>query len=149
MINGLLIDTHIWLWFASLNPRLHQPGRTAIDAAIRSGRLRVSVISLLEISQLEAAGRLHLNMPVEEWVQATLTLPGLKVIELELPIILDAHRLPGIFHKDPANRILVATARHHELTLLSEDKKILEYAQQGYVHACSSTEKGQFPPPAS
>ncbi len=144
MINGLLIDTHIWLWYASLNPRLHQPGCTAIDAAIRSGRLRVSVISLWEISQLEAAGRFHLNMPVEEWIQATLALPGLKVIQLELPIILDAHRLPGEFHKDPADQILVATARHHELTLLTEDKKILEYAKQGYVHACSSTETDVF-----
>ena len=140
MIDGLLIDTHIWLWFANLNPRLQQPGRRSIDAAIRSGRLRVSVISLWEISQLEAAGRLHLNMPVEEWMQAALALPGSKVIELELPIILDAHRLPGEFHKDPADQILVATARHHELTLLTEDKKILDYAQQGYVHACSSTE---------
>ena len=140
MINGLLIDTHIWLWYASLNPRLHQPGCIAIDAAIRSGRLRVSVISLWEISQLEAAGRLHLNIPVEEWIQATLTLPGLKVIQLELPIILDAHRLPGEFHKDPADQILVATARHHGMTLMTEDKKILRYAQQDYVRACSSTE---------
>lgn len=142
MINGLLIDTHIWLWFASPDPRLRRAGQIAIDEAIRSGKLRVSVISLWEISQLEAAGRLHLNMPIEEWMQAALALPGLKVIELELPIILDAHRLPGEFHKDPADQILVATARHHELTLLTEDKKILEYAQQGYVHACSSTEKG-------
>ncbi len=120
------------------------PGQTAIDDAIRTGRLRVSVISLWEISQLEAAGRLHLNMPVEEWMQATLTLPGLKVIELELPIILDAHRLPGEFHKDPADQILVATARHHELTLLTEDKKILDYAQQCYVRACSSAETDQL-----
>ena len=141
MIGGLLIDTHIWLWFAGQNPRLRPAGQTAIDNAIHSGRLRVSVISIWEISQLEAAGRLHLNMPIEEWMQAALSLPGLKVIELELPIILDSHRLPGLFHKDPADQIIVATARHRELTLLTEDKKILEYAQQGYLRAYASTQK--------
>ncbi len=73
-------------------------------------------------------------------MQASLALPGLKVIELELPIILDAHRLPGEFHKDPADQILVATARHHGITFITEDKKILDYARQGYVLACSSAE---------
>ncbi len=138
MSKGLLLDTHIWLWFALPDQRLAAPAREAIEQAITAGNLRVSVMSIWEISMLEAASRIHLGIPVNEWMEIALALPGLTCLPLETPLILDAHRLPGDFHKDPADRLLVATARHFNLTFVTEDRKILDYAQQGYVQAYSS-----------
>ncbi len=141
MSKGLLLDTHIWLWFALPDQRLATPAREAIEQAITTGNLRVSIMSIWEISLLEAAGRIRLSMPIDEWLEKALALPGLTCLPLETPLILDAHRLPENFHKDPADRIQVATARHFNLTLITEDRKILDYARQGYVQACSSSDK--------
>lgn len=141
MNNGLLMDTHIWLWFAQPDKRLKAPGRQAIENAIATGTLRVSIMSIWEISLLEAAGHIHLGEAMDEWLDKALKLPGLQCLPLETPAIIDAHRLPGEFHRDPVDRLLVATARHHGLTLISEDRKILDYAHQGYMRACSSSNK--------
>ncbi len=141
MSKGLLLDTHIWLWFALPDRRLAAPAREAVEHAIAAGNLRVSIMSIWEISLLEAAGRIHLGMSIDEWLEKALALPGLTCLPLETPLILDAHRLPGNFHKDPADRLLTATARHHDFTLITEDSKILDYARQGYVRACSSSDK--------
>ncbi len=142
MSKGLLLDTHIWLWFALSDQRLAAPAREAIEQAITVGSLRISIMSVWETSMLETTGRICLGNPVNEWMEMALALPGLTCLPLEVPHILDAHRLPGSFHKDPADRLLVATARHHDLTLITEDRKILDYAQQGYVRASASSDKG-------
>ena len=134
---GLLIDTHIWLWYAQGHTRITPSTLAAMESAIDTATLRISVMSIWEISLLEAAERIHLGLPVEAWIDNALALPGLKTIALETPIIVDAHRLPGLFHKDPVDRLLVASARHYEILLLTEDDKILQYARQGYVRACS------------
>jgi len=104
MSKGLLLDTHIWLWFAQPERRLKKPGRVAI------------------------LGRIHLGAPIDEWMKKALALPGLQCLQLEPALIFDAHRLPGDFHRDHIDRLLVATARHHSLTLITEDRKILDYA---------------------
>ncbi len=142
MSKGLLLDTHIWLWFAQPERRLKKPGQEAIERAIAGGSLRISVMTVWEISQLDALGRIHLGAPIDEWMEKALALPGLQCLQLEPAVIFDAHRLPGDFHRDPVDRLLVATARHHGLTLITEDRKILDYARQGYVRACSSDNKG-------
>ncbi len=136
---SLLLDTHIWLWFAEPSTRLRQPARDAIEAAVASGQgLCVSIMSIWEISLLTAKGRTHLSQPVELWMEKALALPGLKVLPLEPALIFDAHRLPGDFHADPADRLIVATARYHELTLITDDRKILDYGAQGYLRARAS-----------
>lgn len=141
MNNGLLMDTHTWLWFAVPDRRLKPPGRQAIENAITDGALRISIMSIWEISLLEAAGHIHLGMPIEEWLEKALQLPGLQCLPLAPPVILDAHRLPGTFHRDPIDRLLVASARIHDLALLTEDRKIRDYARQGYVRARSFNDK--------
>jgi len=135
------MDTHIWLWFARHDKRLKMPGQKAIDQAITQGQLRISIMTLWEVSQLEAAGHIHLGTTIDAWTEKALALPGLQCLPLQPTLIFDAHRLPGNFHRDPADRLLVASARHHDLTLITEDRKILDYAQQGYVRACSSSDK--------
>lgn len=138
MSHGLLMDTHIWLWFALRNPRLRPPARKAIDRAVNTGELQVSIMSVWEISLLEAKGHIRLGMHIADWMAHALALPGLEVLPLEPALIFDAHRLPGQLHADPADRLLVATARHCDLIFITEDRKILDYARQGYLRACSS-----------
>ena len=146
MSGSLLLDTHIWLWFAEASRRLKTPAREAIESAVASGEgLSVSIMSIWEISLLTAKGRIHLGMPVDAWVEKALTLPALKVMPLEPALIFDAHRLPGDFHADPADRLIVATARHHELTLITDDWKILDYGAQGYLRARASHDKELMP----
>ncbi len=142
MSHGLLLDTHVWLWYAIPSPRLKQPAREAIDNAVNQRRgVYVSAMSIWEISLLESKGQLRLGSRVEHWVEQALALPGLHVMPLEVGVILDAHRLPGHFHADPADRLIVATARHHGLALITEDRKILDYARQGHLCAHTTADK--------
>ena len=138
-----LMDTHIWIWYAMQNPRLGTAGRELIERSVYEGGLAVSIMTLWEISLLESKGRIRLGAPAAEWLDNALTLPNLKVLPLELPLILDAHRLPGSFHPDPADRLIVATARHHRLTLITDDRKILDYGSQGYLRARASTDMAE------
>ncbi len=136
-----LMDTHIWIWYAMQNPKLGVAGRELIERSVHEGGLAVSIMTLWEISLLESKKRIHLGTSAAEWLDNALILPNLKVLPLELPAILDAHRLPGNFHPDPAGRLIVATARHHNLTLVTDDRKILDYAGQGYLRAHASGDK--------
>lgn len=141
MTGGYLIDTHVWLWYGLQNPRLKEPARDAIERAVKTGGLAVSIMSPWEISLLESKGQITLGMSAEEWLVDALKLPNLVVLPLELPIILDAHRLPGNFQADPADRLIVATARHQRLTLITEDQKILDYARRGHLRAHATGDK--------
>ncbi|HEC18007.1 MAG TPA: PIN domain-containing protein [Gammaproteobacteria bacterium] len=126
--------------------RLKKPGREAIERAIAGGSLRISVMTVWEISQLDALGRIYLGAPIDELMEKALALPALQCLQLAPALIFDAHRLPGDFHRDPIDRLLVATARHHGLTLITEDCKILDSARQGYVRARSSSDKELLKP---
>lgn len=136
-----LMDTHIWLWYALRNPRLGQAAREVIEHSAKAGGLAISVMTLWEISMLESKGRIKLSESAAQWLEEALTLPKLVVLPLELPVIIDSHRLPGNFHPDPADRLIVATARYHNLTLITDDDKILDYGRQGYLRACASDDK--------
>ena len=133
-----LMDTHIWIWYGMRNPRLGVAGRELIEDSVRKGGLAVSIMTLWEISLLESKRRIHLGTSAAKWLDDALALPNLKVLPLELPVILDAHRLPGSFHPDPVDRLIVATARHYNLTLITDDRKLLDYAEQGYLRAHAS-----------
>lgn len=84
---------------------------------------------------LEAKGRLTLQLPVVEWVHQALRLPGLTLIPLTPEIAVDSTRLPGHFHGDPADRIIVATARQTGATVMTADRQILDYGARGLVRA--------------
>ena len=130
----LLLDTHIWLWFAlgdenRLGTRLQIP----IEAASNSGGLIVSAISVWEIGMLEAKGRITLGMPCEKWMEAALALPGLRLIGLTPEIAIASSRLPGELHGDPADRILAATARCQDAVLMTADERLVEYGKAGFM----------------
>lgn len=133
----LLLDTHIWLWFALGNSvRLGEGARRQIEEAAHTGKLTVSAITLWEIAMLEAKGRIILGTPCEKWIKQALKLPGLRLIGLEPEIAVAAPHLPGEFHPDPADRILVATARALDATLATADQRIIAYGKAGYLRVC-------------
>jgi PIN domain nuclease of toxin-antitoxin system len=86
-----------------------------------------------EIGMLESKGRLLLNLPCEAWVREALKTPGLTLAPLTPEIAVDSTRLPGAFHGDPADRIIVATARRLGARLLTRDRKLLEYGRKRHV----------------
>ena len=126
-----LLDTCAWI-DALLAPELLSPAAREIIGG--SERLHLSTISLLELARKEAIGKITLNMPCQEWL-ATIALPPGKISLLTMTpeIVVDATRLPGSFerdgkpHKDPADQIITATARHRGFTLLTSDQVLLDY----------------------
>jgi PIN domain nuclease of toxin-antitoxin system len=130
----LLLDTHYWIWFqAGSADQIHDKALKAIESAAARGRLLLSVISVWELGMLEAKGRIRLQRPCEEWVREALAMPGLEVVPLTPEIALDSSRLPGGFHGDPADRIIVATARIRAARLLTRDQKLIDYGRSHHV----------------
>lgn len=109
--------------------------RRVIDEASMSGRLRLSVITFWEISLLASRNRLQLGKPAATWIADSLTPPGPHVDPLSEKIAVEAGELPGGFRSDPADQIIVATARITGATLMTRDRRILDYAAAGYVNA--------------
>lgn len=132
---GLVIDTHVWLWLEADPDRLGKPARARIEQAARAGRLWVSVMSVWEIGMLVAKDRIRLSMPVDEWVRQASATPGMQMLGVIPEIALESTRLPDAPHGDPVDRLLIASARVHNLTLVTADEKILAYAEQGHLKA--------------
>ena len=130
----LLLDTHVWFWFAvGRTERLNASVHKKISAAAHGGKLAVSAISVWEIGMLEAKGRITLGMSCEKWVTTALALPGLRLIGLEPEIAIASSRLPGETHGDPSDRILAATARARDAVLATADERLVEYGKAGFM----------------
>ena len=136
----LLLDTHVWLWLAFGTPEKLRPGaRKALEQAGASSPLLVSIISVWEVALLESKKRLRLPMSVSEWVERALDRPEIRLIGLEhASSVIDSCRLPGDFHPDPADRLLVATARRENAVFVTQDRKILEYGAGGHVRVMAA-----------
>jgi PIN domain nuclease of toxin-antitoxin system len=129
-----LLDTHIWIWWMiGADPLRSSPARERIARAIDEESARVSVISVWEVGMLEAHKRISLTVDVETWTRQALSSPGLSLAPLTPDIALASSRLPGEIHGDPADRMLIATARSLGATLVTRDRRILEYSQAGHV----------------
>jgi len=130
----LLLDTHCWLWteFGDVE-KFSRRARRLIETAAQSGELRVSVISVWEVGMLQAKGRLKLKMSCAEWVHQALATPGLSLASLTPEIAIESSRLPGELHADPADRILIATARVNGARLLTKDERLLDYGRQRHA----------------
>lgn len=134
MKDGLLLDTHAWLWFGLGDAKRIKPAAVArIQRAREAGLLAVSVISVWEIGLLDLRRRITLGRPCEEWIAQALALPGLRLVGLDPSVALAANRLPWDCHGDPADRILIATARHLDIPLVTADASIQSYAAQGHL----------------
>lgn len=130
----LLLDTHCWLW-AQLGQidRLSRRAVAAVRVAESAGNLRISVISVWELGMLEQLGRVALPMNIRSWVNEALTKPGISLMPLTPEISIESSNLPGNLHGDPADRIIVATARASNATLLTKDQRLIDYSGQRHV----------------
>lgn len=131
----ILLDTHVLVWLVEDDGRLGPGARSQLERTRDAEGLGVSAITPWEIAMLVAKGRLHLALEVGVWVDRALSLPGVALLPIEPAIAVDSVRLPGEFHADPADRLIVATARHWPATLLTGDKAILRYAAGGHFDA--------------
>ena len=122
----IVIDTHIWVWWVHDLPEL-EPWMRKILTNQQDQSVLVSAISCWEIARLVAGGRLDLGRPILDWFAAAFNNPGVVLTELTPTIAVDSNNLPGNFHKDPADRIIVATARVLGCPLLTADAKIRSY----------------------
>jgi PIN domain nuclease of toxin-antitoxin system len=87
----------------------------------------VSLISLWEVAKKVEKGQLVLDRPLDDWLDLATAPPGLQLVELTRPILVESCRLPGPFHGDPADQIIVATARDREAVIVSRDDRIRRY----------------------
>ena len=120
-----LLDTHIWIWSQENPEQLGQKSRRELGD-IAQERF-VSAISTLEIARLIHLGLVRLRHRFTEWKQFSLAELNAATLDLTKEIAWEAYNLPGRFHNDPADRVLVATARIANLTLITADDLILRY----------------------
>lgn len=125
----ILLDTHTWIWSIEGDVRrIGRKARALLARAETEDRIRVSPVSVFEIMALATSGRLRLSQPVEGWIRDSLATAGVRVAELTPAVAIDAGAIPRSALADPLDRLLVATARHLEATLLTSDAQILAYA---------------------
>ena len=122
----ILLDTHMWLWWVQDVDRLTNKHEEIIQEHEGEG-LGVSIFSCWEIAKLVELQRITLPLPIAEWLALALTYPNIKLLPITPEIVVDSTQLPGEFHRDPADQIIVATARVHKIPLLTVDGKILKY----------------------
>ena len=124
MADQYLLDTCAWLDLR-IAPELINP--TAIGIARSQPILHLASISLMEVTRKAATGQLILDAPIEPWMVGATNPKAIHILDITAPVAIDAFALPGDFHKDPADRLIVATARVHQLTIITSDRKILDY----------------------
>ena len=125
----IILDTHVWVWWVHGSDRLTQTQIERISSS-ESGVVGVSAISCWEVAKLVQYGRLALPCPLDQWLAQALSYPGLELVPLSPEIAVESTRLPGEFHRDPADQIIVATARLLSCPLITSDHKIRCYPQR-------------------
>ena len=131
----VLLDTHVWVWLLNGSERLGARAKAAIRRSQAEEAVLLSAISPWEVAMLASKGRLALDRDVGEWIQAAVSLPGIRLEPLIPEIAVASTRLPGALHSDPADRIIAATARHLGATLITEDESLLAYGGEGHLKA--------------
>jgi PIN domain nuclease of toxin-antitoxin system len=122
----IVLDTHIWVWWTHTAPQL-PPAYLAYIQANEAQGIGISAISCWEVAKLVEYNRLTLPLPVADWLDQALAYPGVHLLELTPQIAVASTQLPGTFHRDPADQIIVATARVYDCPLVTLDGRIQNY----------------------
>ncbi len=138
MTETLVIDTHIWIWLMEGDASLNKSALAEIETAAQRGQMLVPVICVWEVAMLARRGRIVLTEPVSRWVTNSLSAPGLSLAPLTPEIAIDSCHLPapsdGVAElMDPADRVIVATARIENATLVTRDKRMVAYGDAGHL----------------
>ena len=129
----MLLDTHVWIWAADGGAKLGAKTRRRLarpSSREAADRVAISTASVFEVVALHTAGRLRLSLPVERWVRESIERGGLQVLDIEREIAVDAGMIPASALADPIDRLLVATAREFDLSLVTADRKMLDYGKR-------------------
>ena len=138
-MNNILLDKHIFIWLMSGSDRLTQKAKKSIETCTENeGYIFVSAISIWEIGMLAQKRRLTLKEPILQWIQESLSAPYIQLATLSPEIAVESCQLPGEFHGDPADRMIVATSRVLNTPLLTMDDRILSYANNGHLECVAS-----------
>lgn len=131
---GLLLDTHVWLWvYGGSEDRMHPRAVAAIRAALEDGTAALCTASIWEAAQLVRVGRLQPRRPTREWLAAAIRGFGDRVLPIDAAAAIESQTLPGFPRGDPGDRFLIATARLRRATLATADAVILDYGAAGHV----------------
>jgi PIN domain nuclease of toxin-antitoxin system len=125
---AVVLDTHVWLWWASDRSRLSARAATAIEGA---ETVAVPAICCWEVAMLVARGRIVLDRPAREWVRAALGLPGVRALPLDPPTAVAAAEIDDDGPSDPADRMIYAAARAIGAPLVTKDKHLREFDPRG------------------
>ena len=131
MTGGLLLDTHIALWLESGDERLRSATRVLIDECWHEGAtVFLSAVSAWEIALLVDAGRIGLDVPVDRWVERFLDWTGIQAAPLDHRAASRSYRLHHLEHRDPADRLLIATAIELGCPLVTYDERIIRFGKR-------------------
>ena len=124
----IVLDTHALVWWVTGDESLSKKAKAAIERELEGGQIVVSAISAWEIAMLVEREKLVLSMDVGSWLAAIAEIEAVRFMPLDVEVAVKSVDLPGEFHKDPADRMIVATARMLSAPLVTKDEKILTYA---------------------
>ena len=134
-MSRLLLDTCAAIWTVE-GETMSKASVNAINSSIEEGLpLLVSPITAWERGLLAAKGRIASPLTPKRWFEVLLSQPAIELAEMSIEVLIDSSFLPGQPKGDPADRIIIATARHLDLTIVTRDQAILDYAAQGHVRA--------------
>lgn len=123
----IVLDTHVWLWWLHEPDSLSPVARERIESETKRGVLLVSAISVWEVAVKTQLGKLDIPMEIYRWFNLAANYPAIRIEPLSPLDAIDSTLLPGEFHKDPADRIIIALARRYGVDLITCDRKILAY----------------------
>lgn len=129
----LLLDTHVLIWLTEGDRALPRASCELLDSAAVEVGLAISSISFWEVAMLERRSRITLGLPVPLWRKRVLAMQGIVEAPVTGDEAIESVLLPGDLHGDPADRMLVATARLHGWCLVTRDERLLKYGKAGHV----------------
>ncbi len=124
----IVIDTHVLIWWVSNPEKLSVKAKKILQKEKNNGSIIISSITVWEISMLVKKGRLKLTMDADKWFSEVESLPYVRFMPVDNTIAAKSVTLPGDFHNDPADRMIVATAKEQGAVLVTADERIRQYA---------------------
>ncbi len=132
--HAFLIDTHVlWWWENGIPGKISAAARKEIERVERDSKFRISVMSIWEVGLLDAKGRLTALPDALTWTLRALAVPGRALVPLTPEIAIASSHLPDAPVGDPMDRIIVATARVENMTLVTADRKLLEWGRRNHL----------------
>jgi PIN domain nuclease of toxin-antitoxin system len=122
-----LLDTHVWIWWHTHPTALSKKVKALISDPTQYDEMLLSAISPWELCKLIEKGRLGIACATEDWINSALKMPSLRIVPLSPRIAYTSTVLPQPFHSDPADQIIVASAREENAIVLTKDERIRRY----------------------